>query len=75
MQRLIGFAMACVLAGVSTAAFAQDGYVTGNVNLRAGPDIGYPAVDVIPVGSPVAARVVPRVTNGATCSGRRIAAG
>ena len=53
MQRLIGIAIACLLAGVSTAAFAQEGYVTGNVNLRAGPDIDYPAVDVIPVGSPV----------------------
>jgi len=37
-------------------AFAQayDGFVTANVNLRAGPDIGYPAVTLLPSGAPVA---------------------
>jgi uncharacterized protein YraI len=37
-------------------AFAQayDGFVTANVNLRAGPDIGYPAVTMLPSGAPVA---------------------
>ncbi|HEY0231120.1 MAG TPA: SH3 domain-containing protein [Dokdonella sp.] len=37
-------------------AFAQayDGFVTANVNLRAGPDIGYPAVTMLPGGAPVA---------------------
>lgn len=36
------------------SAFAADGYVTGNVNLRAGPDIGYPSVDMLPAGTEVA---------------------
>jgi uncharacterized protein YraI len=53
MRRLINIAMICLLAALSTAAFAQDGYVTGNVNLRAGPDTSYPVIDTIPVGSPV----------------------
>lgn len=34
-------------------AHAADGYVTANVNLRAGPDIGYPRVDTIPAGDAV----------------------
>lgn len=38
----------------TTAAFAADGYVTGNVNLRAGPDISYPSVDRLPAGTSVA---------------------
>jgi uncharacterized protein YraI len=39
---------------VSTLAAAADGYVTGNVNLRAGPDPGYPSVAMLSVGTPVA---------------------
>lgn len=39
---------------VSTLAVAADGYVTGNVNLRAGPDPGYPSVAMLSVGTPVA---------------------
>jgi len=42
MRRLIGFAIACALAGASSAAFADDGYVTGNVTMYAGPDTSYP---------------------------------
>jgi len=34
-------------------AHAADGYVTGNVNLRAGPDSGYPLISVIPAGTGV----------------------
>jgi|SRR5580765_2303983 uncharacterized protein YraI len=36
------------------AAFAADGYVTGNVNLRAGPDSSYPRVAMLNAGTPVA---------------------
>jgi len=36
------------------AAFAADGYVTGNVNLRAGPDSSYPRVAMLSAGTPVA---------------------
>jgi uncharacterized protein YraI len=58
MKRLARFALASLsLASVSLAfpmlAHAADGYVTGNVNLRAGPDVGYPLIDVIPAGTEV----------------------
>lgn len=36
------------------SAFAADGYVTGNVNLRAGPDSSYPRVARLHAGTPVA---------------------
>jgi uncharacterized protein YraI len=35
-------------------AFGADGYVTGNVNLRAGPDTSYPSVVMLPAGAEVA---------------------
>jgi uncharacterized protein YraI len=35
------------------AAQAYDGVVTANVNLRAGPDIDYPAITLLPAGAPV----------------------
>ncbi len=38
---------------VSTLAVAADGYLTGNVNLRAGPDPGYPSVAMLGIGTPV----------------------
>lgn len=58
MKRLTRFALASLsLASLSLAipalAFAQDGYVTGNVNLRAGPDPSYPLVDQLPAGTGV----------------------
>lgn len=36
------------------AAQAADGYVTGNVNLRAGPDVDYPRITTIPAGTRIA---------------------
>jgi len=38
----------------SASAFAADGYVTGNVYLRAGPDSSYPSVAMLDAGTPVA---------------------
>jgi uncharacterized protein YraI len=35
-------------------AFGADGYVTGDVNLRAGPDTNYPSVAMLPAGVEVA---------------------
>jgi uncharacterized protein YraI len=46
--------LAAALAFVSMPAFAYDGFVTANVNLRAGPDVGYPAITRLPTGAPVA---------------------
>lgn len=43
-----------LLLAVPVMAVAADGYVTGNVNLRAGPDVGYPVISVLPAGTPVA---------------------
>lgn len=34
-------------------ALAADGYATGNVNLRAGPDSSYPLIETIPAGAPL----------------------
>ncbi|MEO5560066.1 MAG: SH3 domain-containing protein [Dokdonella sp.] len=41
------------LALLPAAAQAYDGYVSANVNLRAGPDSGYPAITRLPAGAPV----------------------
>jgi uncharacterized protein YraI len=49
---LAGFGL-LALAGVQAHAEAWSGYVVDNVNERAGPSTDYPAVVVIPAGSPV----------------------
>ena len=58
MKRLTRLALASLsLASLSLAfpalAQAADAYVTGNVNLRAGPDPDYPLIDQIPAGTEV----------------------
>jgi len=50
MTRLAWLSSLILLAFAPAAARAADAYVTATVNLRAGPDIGYPRVDIIPVG-------------------------
>ncbi len=48
------FAAMALTAGLSPAlAEAAEGYATANVNMRSGPSTAYPAVTVIPAGSPV----------------------
>jgi uncharacterized protein YraI len=53
MKRSAWYVALAVLVGVPLRAMAADGYVTGDATLRAGPDIDYPAVDMIPAGSPI----------------------
>ena len=50
MTRLAWLSSLLVLALAPALACAADGYVTASVNLRAGPDIGYPRIATIPVG-------------------------
>lgn len=54
MQRTLLSMALSLSCFVATSAFAADGYVTGNVNLRAGPDVSYPSVDMLPAGTSVA---------------------
>lgn len=53
MKRLLRSALVSLLLVVPVLAWAADGYVTGNVNLRAGPDPGYPLITTIPAGTDV----------------------
>jgi uncharacterized protein YraI len=54
MKRLIWFCMAALCLATPAIASAADGYVTGNVNMRAGPDYTYPLIVSLPAGTPVA---------------------
>ena len=49
LVNVLGFSLFAV-----TSAFAADGYVTGDVNLRAGPDSSYPSVAMLGAGTSVA---------------------
>ena len=53
MKRTLWSLVTALLLIFPAMAFAADGYVTGNVNLRAGPDSQYPVIQVIPVGAPI----------------------
>ncbi|MFB9953046.1 SH3 domain-containing protein [Rhizobium puerariae] len=46
-------AFCALIAAPSLAEAAVRGFATANVNMRSGPSTGYPAVTVIPVGTPV----------------------
>ena len=54
MKRISTFAALSLSLVAIPAVFAADGYVTGNVNLRAGPDSSYPRVTMLQAGTPVA---------------------
>jgi uncharacterized protein YraI len=53
MKRSTWYGALALLAGLPALAAAADGYVTGDITLRAGPDIDYPAIDMIPAGAPI----------------------
>lgn len=52
MKRLLQWSLGLLFVATSSA-FAADGYVTGNVNLRAGPDPEYPRIFTVPAGTAV----------------------
>jgi len=54
MKFPISIAAALLLFCAAAPAFAADGYVLGDVNLRAGPDSSYPSVAMLSAGTPVA---------------------
>jgi uncharacterized protein YraI len=55
MKRFARWALASIVLAVPALTQAQgiNGFATGNVNLRAGPDPQYPLILTIPVGTPV----------------------
>jgi uncharacterized protein YraI len=54
MKRILSITTLGLSLLATTSAFAADGYVTGNVNLRAGPDSSYPSVMMLGDGTEVA---------------------
>jgi len=53
MKRFVQFAVILLCLGLSTAAFAANGWVVENANLRAGPDRGYPRIMRLHAGTAV----------------------
>lgn len=53
MRKLKLISVVAGLTLMGAAAEAAPGFSTANVNMRTGPDIDFPAVDVIPEGEPV----------------------
>jgi uncharacterized protein YraI len=54
MKRILSTAALGLSCFAAASAFAGDGYVTGDVNLRAGPDSSYPSVAMLSAGTSVA---------------------
>jgi uncharacterized protein YraI len=53
MKRLTWLVLASLVLAVPALAQAADGFVTGNLNLRAGPDIRYPVIATLSTGTSV----------------------
>ena len=53
MNRYAAIATLAFCAASTTSAVASDAYVTSNVNLRSGPDVGYPSVARLRTGTAV----------------------
>lgn len=53
MKRLLWLCALAAPASLPAMARAADGYVTADVNLRAGPDVAYPRIDILPAGDTV----------------------
>lgn len=51
MKRMLRSFVAALMMIVPAATFAADGYLITNVNMRAGPDAGYPIVQVLPTNT------------------------
>ncbi|WP_449427776.1 SH3 domain-containing protein [Rhodanobacter umsongensis] len=53
MKRPAWLVLASLALAVPALAQAADGFVTGNLNLRAGPDASYPLITTVPAGTAV----------------------
>lgn len=53
MKRFVLSALAGLFLVAATTAFAEEGFVTTSVYMRAGPDVDYPVVLRLPPGAPV----------------------
>ena len=53
MKRPAWLVLASLALAVPALAQAADGFVTGNLNLRAGPDSSYPLITTVPAGTAV----------------------
>lgn len=53
MKRLAWIASVLLLSAASASAYAQNAYVTANLNLRSAPDPDYPLITTLRAGTPV----------------------
>lgn len=53
MKRKLWSSLAVLCLAAPVCAYASEGYVVDNVNLRAGPDPSYPLVDQLPTGTEI----------------------
>lgn len=56
MKRLAWSVLVSLSLASPALVYAADAYVVDNVNMRAGPDLGYPLVDQLPAGTEVDVR-------------------